>query len=371
MLPYGHQYIDDDDIDAVIKVLNSDWLTQGKEVETFEQALCAYTQGKYAVAVNSGTSALDIAVKSLCMTPGSEVITTPFTFAATSNALLYNNMKPVFADIQRDTRNIDPESIRKKITQKTRAILYVDYAGHPCDINEIKEIATEHNLYTIEDACHALGAEYHGKKVGALADISTFSFHPVKPITTGEGGAAITDDKDLADNMQMLRSHGIKRHQTSDIGSSWEYDMYTLGRNYRITDIQCALGTSQLKKLDAFIKLRNKYAALYRTLLADVPFVELPVTKDNVKHGWHIFTILLNGVDRNAFFKHMYTSEIVVNVHYKPVYRLAYYRKRIGAVFSDYPVSEDVYKQIITIPLFPSMKQSDIHNVADTIKKFN
>ncbi|MGE5402909.1 MAG: DegT/DnrJ/EryC1/StrS family aminotransferase, partial [Ignavibacteriales bacterium] len=291
MIPYGRQWIGQDDIEEVLEVLSSDFLTTGPKVGEFESALCKYVGCRHAVAVNSGTSALDVAVGALNIPEGAEVITTPFTFAATSNSLLYNYLKPVFADIQKDTRNIDPEDIQRKITPKTKAIVYVDYAGHPCDIKEIRKIAEEYDLYLIEDACHALGASYYGKKIGNFADITVFSFHPVKPITTGEGGAVVTNNSEIAERVRLLHSHGIDRSAIERYGpdAGWAYDMRMLGRNYRMTDIQAALGISQLKKLDTFIEKRQKIAELYNELLRDCEFVEIPETKEGLKHGWHIY----------------------------------------------------------------------------------
>jgi UDP-4-keto-6-deoxy-N-acetylglucosamine 4-aminotransferase len=370
MIPYGHQWIDGEDIEKVCKVLNSDWLTTGPMVKEFEDVLCKYMGCKYAVAVNSGTSALDIAVGALGLPAGSEVITTPFTFAATSNSLLYNHLKPVFADIQKDTRNIDPKDIRKKITPRTRAISYVDYAGQPCDIKEIKEIAEEHDLYLIEDACHALGASYYGKKVGNFADLTAFSFHPVKPITTGEGGAVVTNNSEFAERTRLLHSHGIDKSATERYGpdASWAYDMKMLGRNYRMTDIQAALGVSQMKKLDMFIERRKKIADLYNELLKDCEFVETPITKEGMKHGWHIYTILLKDVNRDKFFKYMRKNGIGVNVHYIPLYHFSYYCKHVNFNGTEYPITEDVFKKVITLPIFPKMIDEDIEKVVKKIK---
>ncbi|MDD3246140.1 MAG: UDP-4-amino-4,6-dideoxy-N-acetyl-beta-L-altrosamine transaminase [Methanosarcina sp.] len=373
MIPYGRQWIDNEDKEEVMKVLGSDWLTTGPKVGEFENALCKYVGCKHSVAVNSGTSALDVAVGALDLPEGSEVITTPFTFAATSNALLYNRLKPVFADIQKDTRNIDPEDIRRKITPKTRAISYVDYAGHPCDIKEIKEIAEEYNLYLIEDACHALGASYYGKKIGNFADLTVFSFHPVKPITTGEGGAVVTNNSELAERARLLHSHGIDKSATERYGpdAGWAYDMKMLGRNYRMTDIQAALGISQLKKLDMFIEKRQEIAELYNELLRDCEFVEIPVTKEGIKHGWHIYTILLKDVNRDKFFTYMRKSGIGVNVHYIPTYHFSYYRKHFDFDENDYPITEDVFKRIITLPIYPKMCNEDVELVVKTIKDGN
>jgi len=359
MIPYGHQCIDEDDIKAVVEVLRSDWITTGPKIKEFENALCEYIGCKYAVVVNSGTSALDIAVQ--------------FTFVATSNAILYNRLKPVFADICDDTFNIDPEEIRRKITKDTRAIIYVDYAGHPCDIKALREIADEFDLRLIEDACHAIGAEYGGKKVGNFADLTTFSFHPVKHITTGEGGAVVTDDEELYRRLSLLRNHGIDRDARDRYGpdAAWAYDVKHLGRNYRMTDFQAALGISQLKKLDGFIEKRSELTSMYDELLSDVDAAGLPVVKSNVKHAWHLYTVLLYGsIDRDKFFKYMRTSGIGVNVHYIPTYRHSYYVRNFGFDPGDFPVTEEVFSRIITLPLHPQMPADDVSYICDTIKNY-
>ena len=369
-IPYGTQWIDDDDINEVVKVLRSDWITTGPKIKEFEDALCSYIGCSYCVTVNSGTSALDIAFQSLDLLKGSEVIITPFTFVATSNAIIYNGLKPVFADICSDTFNIDPEDIRRKITKDTKAIIYVDYAGQPCDLKAIREIAEEFDLYLIEDACHAIGAEYDGEKVGHFADLTIFSFHPVKHITTGEGGAVVTDDEALYERLSVLRSHGIDKDAQDRYGpgASWAYDMKYLGRNYRITDFQAALGISQLKKLDMFIDKRNELASRYNELLGDVDAVTLPVVKDNVRHAWHLYTILLDeSINRDEFFKYMRNANIGVNLHYIPVYRHSYYVENYGIDPEEFPVTEDVFKRIITLPLFPRMSAQQMRYVVTSI----
>jgi UDP-4-amino-4,6-dideoxy-N-acetyl-beta-L-altrosamine transaminase len=371
-IPYAKQWIDHDDIDEVVKVLKSDWITTGPKIREFEDAICSYVGCRYCVAVNSGTSALDIAIQALELPEGSEVITTPFTFVATSNAILYNGLKPVLADICADTFNIDPESIRRKITKNTKAIIYVDYAGQPCDINEIREIADEFNLYLIEDACHAIGAEYKGKKVGNFADLTIFSFHPVKHITTGEGGAVATDDKGLYERLSLLRSHGIDRDVQDRYGpdASWAYDMKYLGRNYRMTDFQAALGISQLKKLDMFMGKRNDLVLKYNELLGDFDDITIPSVKDNVKHAWHLYTILLNeSISRDEFFKFMRRANIGVNLHYIPVYRHSYYLENFGFYHGDFPVTEDIFKRIITLPLFPKMTEQQVEYVITSLSQ--
>lgn len=370
-IPYGHQSIDEQDIDSVVSVLKSDWLTTGPKVPEFEKAIANYIDSRYAVVVNSGTSALDIAVQVLDLPKKTEVVTTPFSFAATCNSLLYHNLTPIFADIERESRNIDPDQIRKKITPRTKAIIFVDYAGQPCRIEEIREIADEFDLRLIEDACHAFGASYRGKKIGSFADMTVFSFHPVKPITTGEGGAIVTNNEDYAKKLRLLRNHGIDKESREQFGSDveWAYDMLELGRNYRMTDIQAALGISQLKKISSFIAKRNELANQYNELLETLPFLEIPSKTDDVVHGWHLYTILLKNVDRNRFFTYMKKNNIGVNVHYIPIYLLNYYQKKISFKRSDYPVTEDVFKRIITLPLYPALKEQDIHSIVNLIKR--
>ncbi|MBN1431693.1 MAG: UDP-4-amino-4,6-dideoxy-N-acetyl-beta-L-altrosamine transaminase [Methanomicrobiaceae archaeon] len=369
-IPYGRQSIDQSDIDSVINVLKSDWLTTGPMVDRFESSIKNYIGCREAVSVNSGTSALDIAIKSLGIKEGNQIITTPFTFVASSNAILYNNLTPVFSDIEKETRNLDPLKIEEKITDKTKAILYVDYAGHPCNIKEIKEIADQYGLYLIEDACHALGAEYQNKKVGNFADVTIFSFHPVKPITTGEGGAVATNNDEIAGKLRILRDHGIDRDSYRNKNkTSWGYDLIELGRNYRITDLQAALGVSQFKKLDEFISRRNEIAAIYNDELGDVDQLEIPHVKKDCKSGWHIYTILINGKNRNKFYSMMEEQGVGVNIHYIPVYHHTYYKSRFNISTKDFPVTEDVFNRIVTLPLFYNMSDEQIDTVINTTKK--
>jgi UDP-4-amino-4,6-dideoxy-N-acetyl-beta-L-altrosamine transaminase len=370
-IPYGHQWIDEEDIEEVVEVLKSDWITTGPKIAEFEDALCGYIGTKYAVAVNSGTSALDIAVQTLNLPEGSEVITTPFTFVGTSNAILYNNLKPVFADIEKETRNINPDEVRKKITKKTKAIIYVDYAGQPCDIEELKEIADEHDLFLIEDACHAIGAEYKAQKIGTFANMTVFSFHPVKHITTGEGGAVVTNNEVFYERLKILRNHGIDKSALDRFGpeAGWAYDLKLLGRNYRITDFQAALGISQLKKLDTFIRRRGEIVRMYNDAFADIPEIETPIAIPYVKPAWHIYTVLLNGIDRDTFFSKMRERNIGVNVHYIPIYRFSYYQEHFHINPSDFLVTEEVFSKIVTLPLFPEMTGDALLNVIGIVKE--
>jgi len=368
-LPYAVHDISEDDIEAVVDILRSSWITTGPTIMAFERAIADYTGAKFAVAVNSGTAALDIAVGALGLTPGDEAITTPFTFAATSNALVYHGIRPVFADIDADTWNIDPVNVRHKVTPRTRAIIIVDYSGQPCDLDEHKAIAKEHHLFFIEDAAHALGASYKDAKIGVVADLTTFSFHSVKHITTGEGGMVTTNDEQLSKKLKLLRNHGIDRDAGSRYGpdAGWAYDMKTLGRNYRITDFQCALGISQLRRLDQFIAKRKKLVVLYRKLLpADIKVI---VEKQNRQSAWHLFPVLLpKGIDRDVVFQKMRKANIGVNVHYIPVYRHSYYRNHYPVNPDDFPVTEDVFSRILTLPLFPKMTEEDVNDVVETLK---
>jgi UDP-4-amino-4,6-dideoxy-N-acetyl-beta-L-altrosamine transaminase len=367
MIPYGKQTIDEEDVRAVIEVLKSDYLTTGPKVAEFEAALSRYVGSSYSVAVNSGTSALDIAVSALELPKGSEIITSPFTFAASSNCILYNGCNPVFADIDKKTFNIDPAEIRKKITKKTKAIIYVDYAGQPCHIQEIKEIAEKHDLYLIEDACHALGAEYKGKKVGTFADMTAFSFHPVKHITTGEGGAITTEDEDLAQKLKLLRNHGIDKTPSERKG--YAYDMKMLGRNYRIPDILCALGISQLNKLDKFIGLRTKIAMNYNKHFMGIAGLETQYVESYVKHAWHLYPIILDRkLNRDAFFLKLREKGIWVNVHYIPVYKFSYYQKN-GFSAVKCPNTEDISSRAISLPMYSSLSEEEQNQVVQAVKK--
>jgi len=370
-LPYGFHWIDETDIKEVADVLRSDWIVMGPKVQEFEGAVCRYIGCKHGVAVNSGTGALDIAVASLGLKEG-EIVTTPFTFVASVNSIVFNNLRPILADIRRDTYNIDPNGIREKITKETRAILYVDFAGHPCDIAEIAEIAEEFDLYLIEDAAHALGAEYKGKKVGTFADVTVFSFHPVKHITTGEGGMCMTDDEKLAERMRILRNQGASTAARERFGpsASWMYDIKLLGRNYRMTDFQAALGLSQLKKLEEFIKRRQKLAEAYTKIFREMPLVTTPTIMRWARHVWHIYTILLKKrVNREKFISAMRAKNVGVVVHYTPVYRFSYFKENFDFKPEDFPVTEDVSSRIVTLPMFPKMSDEDVDYVVSAVKQ--
>ena len=370
-LPYGFQDINEEDINEVVNTLRSDWITTGPKINEFEQAFTKYVGCKHAVAVCNGTAALDIAVASLGLKKGSEIITTPFTFVATANAIIYNGCVPVFADIKKNTYNIDPAEIKKKITTKTKAIIVVDYAGQPCNYDEIIEIAGKNNLYVIEDAAHSLGAEYKGKKTGNLVDLAIFSFHPVKHVTTGEGGMITTNNDELAAKLRILRNHGIDKNvlkQSKSVGT-WHYDMKMLGRNYRMTDFQAALGISQLKRLDSFIKKRQELVNFYNSELKKNEITTPFVSKD-AKHAWHLYTILLDmKIDREKVFLRMREKNIGVNVHYIPIYRHTYYMQNFNFPDKDFPNTEEIYSRILTLPLFPKMSLEDCKRVVNALKE--
>jgi len=368
-LPYGQHWLTEKEADAASDVILHKWVTQGEKVDEFEAVLAKRTGAKYAVAVSSGTAALELAVKVAGISNGDEVITTPHTFVADANAALFNNAVPVFADVRRKTANIDPGKIKEKITDKTKALLPVHFAGQPCEMSEINEIAEENSLAVIEDATHALGAEYKDKKIGSQ-NICCFSFHPVKAITTGEGGAVTTDNEELYEKLKMLRNHGIDRSVRDRAKTaSYVYDVNYLSRNFRLTDIQCAIGIEQLNRLDEFLSLRNKFAEQYRKELEGVDGIILPELKANVKHAWHLFTVFIDSVDRDKVFDFMRSKNIGVNVHYIPVYRLSLYREKFGPLEKQFPNEEWVFKRILTLPLFPKMKPEDVTYSVESLKE--
>lgn len=369
MIPYGRQTIEDDDIDAVIEVLKSDYLTTGPKIAEFEKSVADYVGAKYAVAISNGTSALHAACFAAGIGPGDEVITTPITFAASSNCVLYCGGTPVFADIDPKTYNIDPDDIRKKITDKTKAIMAIHLAGQPCDMDEIHKIAKENNLIVIEDGAHALGSVYKGKKVGSLSDMTTFSFHPVKPITTGEGGMIVTDNEEFYKKMVLFRSHGITRDEammTRNDGP-WFYQQFELGFNYRITDIQCALGCSQMKKLDRFLAKRKEIVLRYNEAFADCENIVTPYQLPETESGWHLYIVQVKNCDRKQIFEALRDKGIGVNVHYIPVYMHPYYQEH-GYKDVHCKNAEEVYSHIISLPLYPGLTEEQQSYVIDTLK---
>ncbi len=374
-LAYGKQMIDDKDIEAVVEILRGDYLTTGPNVAHFEEKIAEYVGAPYAVAVSNGTAALHMAMFGCGIEPGDEVIVTPMTFAASSNAILYMGAVPVFADIDEATMNIDMKSIQSKITDKTKAIVAVDFTGQPVDLEEIMALAKKHHLYVIEDGAHSLGSEYKGKKVGTFADVTTFSFHPVKPITTGEGGIATTCNPEIYNRMKLFRSHGITREQEALVDTeqgSWYYEQQLLGYNYRLTDIQAALGTSQLHKIEQFISRRREIVARYNEAFKEIEGLIIPYEKEDRKSGSHIYIIRFDleqfTATRREIFDALKAEKIGVNVHYIPVYYHPYYRE-LGYQRGICPVAEKVYEEMITLPLFPAMTDQDIADVIEAVQK--
>lgn len=369
MIPYGKQTIEQDDIQAVVDVLQSDFLTTGPKIAEFEQTVADYVGAKYAVAISNGTSALHAACFAAGIGPGDEVITTPLTFAASANCVLYCGGTPVFADVDPKTYNIDPEDIRRKITDRTKAIIAVHLAGQPCDMDAIHSIAREHGLIVIEDGAHALGSVYKGKKVGSMSDMTTFSFHPVKPITTGEGGMIVTDKENFYKKMVLFRSHGITRDDSMMTRNDgpWFYQQFDLGYNYRITDIQCALGCSQMKKLDRFLARRKEIVARYNEAFADSDNIITPYQLSDTESGWHLYIVQVKNCDRRQVFEAMREKGIGVNVHYIPVYMHPYYQEH-GYENVHCANAEEIYSHIISLPLYPGLTSEQQDYVIDTLK---
>lgn len=375
MLPYGRQTIDEKDIQAVVDVLRSDFLTTGPEIDKFEHAVAQKLGVKYAVAISNGTAALHACIFAANIGKNDEIITSPITFAASSNCVLYQGGLPRFADIDAYSHNIDPANIEQYISPNTKAIIPVDFTGRPSELDEIQDIAKKHGLIVIEDAAHALGAVYKNRKVGSISDLTILSFHPVKHITTGEGGMILTNNPEYYERLKLFRAHGITRNtdlMTKNEGG-WFYQQLELGYNYRITDIQCALGISQLEKLDDNIKVRKKIVDYYYKELYDVPGIVLPPKDDeDHKSAWHLYTIWIDEKKLKAGRKFVYDAlraeNIGVNVHYIPVYYHPYYRN-IGYSKTCCNNAEKFYSGEISLPIFYGMTESDSEDVVTAIKK--
>ena len=373
-LPYGHQWVSEEDVEAVVRVLRSDWVTQGPVIEEFERGIADYCGVKHAVAVSSGTAALHAACAAAGLGPSHEAITTPLTFVATANAIHYRGARPMLADIQEDTFNIDPCEVEKRISSRTKAILPVDFAGQPHNVDEISAIAQKWGLTIIEDAAHALGSLYKGKKIGSLADMTILSFHPVKHITTGEGGIVLTNSDSFYGKLKIFRHHGItKKSEEVNSQGSWYYDIHDPGYNLRITDFQCALGLSQLKRLDQLIQRRHDIAARYIYAFKDVTEVITPFEEEWAKSNYHIYVIKLQleklRAGRREIFEALRSENIGVQVHYVPVHLFSFYRETFGYRRGDYPKAEAYYERAITLPLFPKMSDQDVDDVVAAVRK--
>ena len=372
---YGHQYLDEADIQAVVDVLRSDFLTCGPNITSLEKALCELTGAKYCIAISNGTAALHVACMAAGVGPGDEVITTPITFAASANCALYCGATPVFADINPETYNIDPADIERKITDKTKAVVAVDFTGQAVEIEAIRAICDKHNLVFIEDGAHSIGTNYNGAPVGGLADITTFSFHPVKTVTGGEGGAVLTNDEAIYEKLQLYRSHGITRKEDlmeHDSEGGWYYEMIDLGYNYRMTDFQAALIESQLNKLPMFKERRQEIVKRYNEAFKDMPeiFVQKEIPQSDTTRHLYIINLQLDKLNatRREVFDALAAENVQCNVHYIPVYYFPHY-ERLGYQRGICPNAEKAYEGFISIPLYPAMTDQDVEDVITAIKK--
>jgi perosamine synthetase len=372
VLPYGRQSINDDDIAEVARVLRGDWLTTGPDVARFEGLLAQATGSRHAVAVSNGTAALHAMLAGVGVGPGDEVLVPAITFAATSNAAVYLGATPVFVDVEADTLLMDVADAARRVTPKTRAIVAVDYAGQPCDWPALRALADQHGLALLADGCHALGATLAGRPVGSLADATTFSFHPVKHVAAGEGGAITTDDPALDAFMRRFRTHGISRTAAERAAAgTWSYEMVSLGYNYRLTDMQSALAASQLGRLPDFVARRRALADAYAPRLAEIAGVTPLTTRPGREHAWHLYVVRwqVPGQRRAFAFDALRAENIGVNVHYLPVHLHAFYQERFGTRRGLCPVAEAAYDEILTLPLFPDMSDADLDDVVRAVHK--
>lgn len=369
-IPYCLPLIGDEEISEVVGALKSNWLTMGPKTIEFEGLISEYTGAKHTIAVNSCTAALHLSLIAHGIGKGDEVITTPFTFAATGNTIVHTGARPVFVDIKKDTYNIDPDKILEAITSKTKAIMPVHYAGQPCDMKSIMEIADDYNLIVIEDAAHAIGAEYNGKKIGCFGDATCFSFYATKNMTTGEGGAITTDNDKMADKLRVLRLHGISKDAWKRYSNqgSWFYQIEECGWKYNMTDIQAAIGIHQIKKLDDFSKVRREYAHIYTNEFSQIDDLVIPYEKQDVKHVYHLYPLLLKNYTRTKFIEKMAEKKIGCSVHFIPLHLHPYYKNAFGFKEGDFPNTEWVYEREVSLPLYPMMKYDDIEFVIKAIK---
>jgi dTDP-4-amino-4,6-dideoxygalactose transaminase len=374
-LPFSQPFIGNKEIEEVVSTLRSGWITTGPKAQEFERKFSEYVDSKYAVAVNSCTAALHLALEALGIDKNDEVITTTFTFASTVNVIIYQNAKPVLVDIKEDTYNIDPDKISEAITSKTKAIIPVHYGGQPCDMDLILKIAKENNVAVIEDAAHAVGSEFKGKKIGSISDITCFSFYPTKNITTIEGGMITTNSKELAEKTRILSLHGMSRDAWKRYSSngSWFYEIEYPGYKYNMTDIQASLGLVQLERIDDFYRIREKQAEIYLKAFKNTPEIITPKISKNVKHTWHLFPIQLNldllKIDRARFIEALKAENIGSSVHFIPVHLHPFYAKTFGFKKGDFPVAEKVYNRIVSLPIYPKMTAKDVNDVILAVRK--
>lgn len=373
-LPYARQTIDDEDVALVVETLRSPYLTTGPRVGEFEGALARETGSEHAVAVSSGTAALHAAMHALGIGQGDQVIVPPMTFAATANAVVFQGATPRFVDVDAETLLLDPAQVEAAIDYNTRAIVAVDYAGQPCDYDALRTIAAKHRIPIVADACHSLGGEDHGRKVGTLGDISCFSFHPVKPMTTAEGGACVTSDARLADRMRQFRNHGIggDHHERARRGT-WRYEMTDIGYNYRLSDLHAALGVAQLRRFPAWQRRRQAIAQLYDTAIREIDGLTSLRTRAGVVHAYHLYVVRVDetrfGASRDELFAALRRRNICPNVHYLPVHLHPFYRDRIGTRPGICPIAEHAGEQILSLPMFAAMTDGDVEDVVSALRQ--
>jgi len=373
--PFHQPSIEDEEIQEVVDTLKSGWITTGPKTKLFEKKFQEYIGCKHAIAVSSCTAGLHLALVAAGVGQGDEVITTPYTFATTGEVIIQIGAKPVFVDIEEDGFNIDVTKIPEAITPETKAIIPVHFAGEPCDMDEIMKIAQENNLFVIEDAAHAVGAEYKGKKIGNIGDVTVFSFYATKNLTTGEGGMVTTNNDELAEKIRLLSLHGISKDawKRYTAEGSWYYEILYAGYKYNMTDIQASLGIHQLNKLEKFLSIRQKYAQRYSSAFADVSEIKTPPVNHHVRHAWHLYVIRLNSaslsIDRKQFIEALKAENIGSSVHFIPLHLHPYYKKKYGYKQGDYPNSEQVYSRVISLPLFPKMADADLEDVIKAVKK--
>jgi len=372
--PFRH-FIGQEEINEVVDTLKSDWITTGPKTFKFEDIFSKAVNSKYAIAVNSCTAALQLALASLDIGDGDEVITTPYTFAATAEVILNENATPVFVDVEDDTYNIDSKKIEEKITDKTKAIIVVHYAGQPCDMDKIMEIAWDNDLYVIEDAAHAIGTKYKGRDVGSIGDITCFSFYATKNVTTAEGGMITTNHEDLAEKMRILSLHGISKDAWKRYSSegSWFYEIKYSGYKYNMSDLQSSIGIHQMKKLDKMQLRREKIADIYNQVFAEIPEIKVPTVKEYTKHAWHLYPIQVNdkllSINRNEFIDALKAENIGTSVHFIPLHLHPYYKDKYGFKKGDFPNTEDLYNHEISLPIYPKMTDQDVEDVIAAAKK--
>ena len=371
LLPYGRQTLTETDVAAATEVLRSDWLTTGPKVAAFEEAIADYVDARHAVSFSSGTAALHAAVLAAGLKPGDEAITTPLTFCATANAALYGGGTPVFADVRDEPLTLAPEEVERRITPRTKVLLPVDYAGQPADLDALLALADRHELIVIEDAAHALGAKYRSRMVGSISHMSVFSFHAVKHLTTGEGGMVTTNNGEFVQRLREVRNHGIDSDaRARQADGQWHYEMTTLGFNYRLTDIACALGLAQLPRLPANLARRRAIAARYEKALATISSLALPIVAADVTSAWHLYPVRVDAsLDRAEVFDALRAEGLGVNVHYIPVHLHPYYRSRFGYRGGEFPIAETAYGRLISLPMFHGMTDEDVDDVILAVEK--